>query len=147
MRVKGHGEFMALALEQSTQGLPSCLPNPPVGCVLVRSSVVVATGFTQAPGRHHAEAMALQSTPGSLHDVIAYVTLEPCSFYGRTPSCAVSLISRSIGHVVVAMHDPDSRNNGRGIALLKAAGVTVTEGVLGKEVSAFLTPYLNLGLK
>lgn len=135
--------FMMLALAESKKGLPECIPNPPVGCVLVKDWAVVATGYTKAPGGHHAEAEALARYDGPLNDVTAYVTLEPCSFHGRTPSCAEALIERGLKRVVVSLVDPDPRNNGLGLEKLKEAGIEVVEGVCSGEVSAFLGPYLN----
>lgn len=104
---------------------------------------MLAKGFTQSPGSHHAEASALEKVLGSLEGVVAYVTLEPCSFHGRTPSCAESLVKRNIGHVHVSLIDPDPRNNGKGIARLREAGVKVTLNTLSEAVSEFLTPYLS----
>src|SRR4051812_40296985 len=83
--------FMSLALAEGRKALPDCIPNPPVGCVLVRDGRVVASGYTNRPGQPHAEAMALSQLAGLLSDVTAFVTLEPCSFRGRTPSCALEL--------------------------------------------------------
>ena len=136
-------KFMRLALEESQKALPHCRPNPPVGCVLVKEDKVVAVGHTQKPGDKHAEAAALARYPGSLEAVSAFVTLEPCSFHGRTPSCALALIERKVGKVYVSIKDPDPRNNGKGIALLRQAGIPVVEGVLAEEVESFLAPYLN----
>ena len=133
---------MREALEEGKRALPGCLPNPPVGCVLVRAGVIVARGYTQPPGGHHAEAMALQLLDGDLYDVTAYVTLEPCSFHGRTPSCAAALIKRGVRKVVVATLDPDPRNDGKGIRMLRAAGVEVTMGVLEREATSDMRPYL-----
>jgi pyrimidine deaminase RibD-like protein len=138
-------EFMRVALTESRRALPACSPNPPVGCALVRGGVVVATGFTQPPYQPHAEPMALAQLEGDLSDVTAYVTLEPCSFHQRTPSCAKELIARRIGAVVVAMVDPHPRNQGRGIEMLREAGIPVEVGVLEAEVKAFLGPYLHSG--
>jgi len=138
-------EFMRVALNESKRALPACAPNPPVGCALVRGGVVVATGFTQPPYQPHAEPMALAQLEGDLQDVTAYVTLEPCSFHQRTPSCAKGLIARRIGAVYVAMIDPHPRNQGRGIELLREAGIAVEAGLLEAEVQAFLRPYLHSG--
>jgi pyrimidine deaminase RibD-like protein len=135
---------MRMAIVAGRHALPGCLPNPPVGCVLVRHGAVVARGFTQPPGGNHAEAMALRQLQGDLADVTAYVTLEPCSFHGRTPSCAQALIDRGIGHVVVAVIDPDPRNAGAGIEMLRRAGVPVEVGVLEAEAHAELAAYLAL---
>lgn len=134
--------FMHLALSEGRKALPACLPNPPVGCVLVRDGAVIASGFTQSPGHHHAEAMALSLVPGDLSDVTAFVTLEPCSFHGRTPSCAKTLVARGIQRVVVATLDPDPRNAGAGIEILKAAGVEVSVGVLEATALRDMGPYL-----
>lgn len=137
-------DFMRLALAEGRKALPACLPNPPVGCVLVRHGQVIASGFTQPPGQHHAEAMAVSRVSGDLSDVTAYVTLEPCSFHGRTPSCAKGLVARGIGRVVVAMLDPDVRNAGAGIAILQAAGVRVEVGVLEQDARQDMGPHLAL---
>src|SRR5687767_6998343 len=86
--------FMREALAEGRKALPACLPNPPVGCVLVRQGVVIARGFTQPPYQPHAEPVALRQVEGDLDDVIAFVTLEPCAFHQRTPSCAREMIAR-----------------------------------------------------
>lgn len=142
-------DFMRLALDEGRKALPACLPNPPVGCVLVRDGAVLASGFTQPPGQHHAEAMAMSQVPcdrpGDLAGVVAYVTLEPCSFHGRTPSCAKALVARGVRRVVVAMLDPDPRNAGAGIEILRAAGVEVSVGVLQQSAVEDMGPYLALG--
>jgi len=137
-----HLHFMSLALRESKKAIPHCLPNPPVGCVLVKNGVAIASGYTQPPGEPHAEAAALQHITGSLEEITAYVTLEPCSFHGRTPSCALTLVERKIGQVYVGITDPDPRNNGKGIAILREAGITVAENILSEAVSQFLSPYL-----
>ena len=133
---------MLAALQLSKQALPNCRPNPPVGCVLVKDQQIISTGFTQKPGAMHAEAQALAELQLPLIDVCAYVTLEPCSFVGRTPACAQSLIDSKISRVVIAILDPDPRNNGRGLAMLEAAGIEVKLGVCTSQVQSFLSPYL-----
>lgn len=133
---------MRAALTEGRRALPGCLPNPPVGCVLIRGEQIVAFGYTQPPGQPHAEAMALSQVSGDLSDVSAYVTLEPCSFQGRTPSCAKALIDRGVGRVFVATLDPDPRNSGAGIRLLESAGIVVEVGMLEKEALEDLGPYL-----
>ncbi|HHF2959496.1 TPA: bifunctional diaminohydroxyphosphoribosylaminopyrimidine deaminase/5-amino-6-(5-phosphoribosylamino)uracil reductase RibD [Vibrio diabolicus] len=136
-------KYMVRALEISKCALPDCVPNPPVGCVLVKDNVVVSEGYTQAIGGNHAEVEALQSYSGSLDGVTAYVTLEPCSFVGRTPACAETLVESGIKHVVVSMLDPDERNSGKGIAILEQAGVKVDLGLCREQVSSFLVQYLG----
>jgi pyrimidine deaminase RibD-like protein len=142
MDEEGQRRFMSLALVEGRKALPGCIPNPPVGCVLVRGGRVVAAGYTNPPGKPHAEAMAMSQLAGSLSDVTAFVTLEPCSFRGRTPSCASELVARQVGRVFVAMLDPDPRNNGAGVEILRRAGVEVHVGVLEEQARKELAPYL-----
>jgi pyrimidine deaminase RibD-like protein len=135
--------FMEAALEESRRALPACRPNPPVGCVIVQGEQIVARGFTGPPGQPHAEAAALAQLAGSgLEGLSAYVTLEPCSFARRTPSCALALAAAGIRHVVVSLVDPHPRNQGRGLELLRAAGVVVEVGLLEAKVREFIAPYL-----
>ncbi|WP_442113787.1 bifunctional diaminohydroxyphosphoribosylaminopyrimidine deaminase/5-amino-6-(5-phosphoribosylamino)uracil reductase RibD [Pseudomonas sp. NUPR-001] len=134
--------LMSQALDQGRRALPNCLPNPPVGCVIVRHGAVIASGYTQAPGSYHAEAMALSQLEKGLDELTAYVTLEPCSFAGRTPSCALALVNAGVARVHVAMLDPDPRNNGAGIELLRQAGIEVTVGLLEDQAHQDLQPYL-----
>lgn len=135
--------YMLRALEISKNALPDCIPNPPVGCVLVKNGSVVSEGYTQAVGSHHAEVEALQAYSGTMDNVTAYVTLEPCSFVGRTPACAKTLAEAGVRKVVVAMLDPDARNSGKGIEMLREAGVNVEVGLCEELVSTFLVPYLG----
>ncbi|MCW3062052.1 MAG: cytidine and deoxycytidylate deaminase zinc-binding region family protein [Capsulimonas sp.] len=133
---------MREALAEGRKALPDCLPNPPAGCVFVKDNTVIARGFTNPPGSHHAEAMALSQVSGPLTDVTAYVTLEPCSFQGRTPSCAMALAARDVSAVYVALIDPDQRNHGKGIAILRQSGIAVTVGLLREEAERDLKQYL-----
>ncbi|MCG7499654.1 bifunctional diaminohydroxyphosphoribosylaminopyrimidine deaminase/5-amino-6-(5-phosphoribosylamino)uracil reductase RibD [Vibrio sp. Of7-15] len=134
--------FMRQALTLSKRALPHCRPNPPVGCVLVKNGNIISEGFTQPPGEHHAEAHAIANYQGSFEGVTAYVTLEPCSFVGRTPSCANTLAQLGVKRVVVALIDSDPRNNGAGLNILTEAGVEISTGILQQEVADFITPYL-----
>ena len=138
-------QFMAAALAESRRALPACRPNPPVGCVIVASDRILATGFTGVPGAPHAEASAIAalSLSGNAAGLSAFVTLEPCAFHGRTPSCATALITLGIGSVFVGLVDPDPRNNGQGLRLLANAGVHVELGILEDEIRDFLTPHLS----
>ncbi|EJS4061578.1 bifunctional diaminohydroxyphosphoribosylaminopyrimidine deaminase/5-amino-6-(5-phosphoribosylamino)uracil reductase RibD [Vibrio parahaemolyticus] len=136
-------KHMLRALEISRNALPNCIPNPPVGCVLVKDNTVVSEGYTQAIGGNHAEVQALNSYDGTLDGVVAYVTLEPCSFVGRTPACANTLVKSGIKHVVVSMLDPDERNSGKGITILERGGIKVDIGLCYEQVSSFLAQYLG----
>ncbi len=134
---------MTAALAEGRKALPACLPNPPVGCVLVRAGEIIAQGHTNPPGQFHAEAMALAQVDGSLGNVTAFVTLEPCAFHGRTPSCAQALVQREIRDVFVALIDPHPRNSGRGIRILQDAGISVQVGLLKEEAERDMGRYFT----
>lgn len=134
--------FMREAIREGRKALPTCIPNPPVGCVIVQNGCVVARGHTNELGEDHAEAMALKSLASNLDGCTAFVTLEPCSFHGRTPSCAEALATSGIARVYVSTLDPDPRNNGKGIEFLRSKGIVVTVGILEKEALMELSPYL-----
>lgn len=134
--------FMRAAIAEGRRALPACLPNPPVGCVLVRDGQMVARGHTQPPFENHAEPMALAQLEGELSDVTAFVTLEPCSFHERTPSCAKEMIRRGVGTTYVACIDPHPKNRGRGVEMLRESGMRVITGFLTAEAQPDLDPYL-----
>lgn len=121
----------ALALARRGQG--QVAPNPSVGCVLVKGGIVVGRGFTQRGGRPHAETVALQQAGTAAKHSTAYVTLEPCSHFGETGPCAQALIDAGVARVVVATGDPNPLVSGRGIEMLRSAGIDVAEGVLQAE--------------
>ena len=149
LSAEAKGRFMKAALAESRKALPACRPNPPVGCVIVDANRIIARGFTGSPGQPHAEAAAIASLSygGDAADLSAFVTLEPCAFVGRTPSCAQGIIDRRIGSVFVGIIDPDPRNSGKGLQLLRDAGVAVEIGILEQGVRGFLEPYLVQVLK
>ena len=134
--------FMREAIAEGQKALPACRPNPPVGCVLVRGGQIVARGYTQPPYQPHAEPAALRHLEGPLPDVTAFVTLEPCAFHQRTPSCAKEMIARRVGYVYVALIDPHPKNQGRGIQMLRDAGIPVVTDFLSDEARPHLAPYL-----
>ena len=117
------------ALALARRGLGNTWPNPAVGCVILRDGVVVGRGWTQPGGRPHAEVMALAQAGARARGATAYVTLEPCAHHGKTPPCAEALVAAGIARVVSALTDPDPRVAGRGHAILRAAGISVTEGI------------------
>lgn len=108
-------------------------PNPMVGCVLVRDGEVVGEGWHPAAGQPHAEVFALRQAGERARGATAYVSLEPCAHFGRTPPCADALIAAGVGRVVAAVVDPDPRVAGKGLARLRAAGIPAEAGVLEDE--------------
>ncbi len=131
---------MAHALRLAARGLGSVWPNPAVGCVIVKDGQIVGRGWTQPGGRPHAETRALEQAGTNAQGATAYVTLEPCAHHGKTPPCANALIAAGVTRVVTALTDPDPRVAGRGHAMLRAAGIQVTENILTPEAT-----YLNAG--
>ncbi len=121
---------MALAMRLAVRGLYTTQPNPRVGCVIAHAEEVVGAGFHQRAGEPHAEVFALREAAGRSRGATAYVTLEPCAHHGRTPPCADALIAAGVGRVVIACEDPNPRVDGRGIARLRGAGITVETGLM-----------------
>lgn len=127
---------MHRALALAAQGLFTTRPNPRVGCVLVREGAVVGEGWHQRAGEPHAEVHALRAAGPRARGSTAYVTLEPCAHFGRTPPCADALIGAGVARVVVATADPFVQVAGRGLEKLRAAGIVVERGTCGGEARA-----------
>ena len=125
--------WMARALQLARKGLYSTHPNPRVGCVIVADGELVGEGWHVRAGEPHAEVHALRQAGERARGATAYVTLEPCSHYGRTPPCAEALVKAGVGRVVAAMQDPNPQVAGNGLALLCSAGIQVASGVLEAE--------------
>ncbi|MCW8886157.1 MAG: bifunctional diaminohydroxyphosphoribosylaminopyrimidine deaminase/5-amino-6-(5-phosphoribosylamino)uracil reductase RibD [Motiliproteus sp.] len=124
--------FMARAITLAKGGLYTTEPNPRVGCVLVRNGQIIGEGFHRKAGEGHAEVNALADA-GNAKGTTAYVTLEPCSHFGRTPPCAQGLIDAGVSKVIAAMEDPNPLVAGRGHQMLRDAGVEVAYGLLQTE--------------
>jgi diaminohydroxyphosphoribosylaminopyrimidine deaminase/5-amino-6-(5-phosphoribosylamino)uracil reductase len=124
---------MRRALELAGQAAGLTSPNPMVGAVVVRDGVVVGEGYHRAAGEAHAEVEALRAAGARARGATLYVTLEPCSHHGRTPPCAPLLVEAGVARVVVAMGDPNPRVSGRGLELLRRAGIAVDQGVATDE--------------
>ncbi|WP_236634721.1 bifunctional diaminohydroxyphosphoribosylaminopyrimidine deaminase/5-amino-6-(5-phosphoribosylamino)uracil reductase RibD [Alteribacter lacisalsi] len=122
---------MALGLARPTLGQTS--PNPAVGAVLVKNNEIIGMGAHLKAGEPHAERHALSMAGKKAGGAVMYVTLEPCAHFGRTPPCAKALIEAGVAKVVIGAKDPDERVSGRGIRMLKAAGIEVEEGVCEEE--------------
>ena len=136
MQIQNDTGGMTLALEWAAKAMTSTAPNPRVGCVIVRDGAVIGAGHTQPPGQAHAEIEALRNAAELGHDVrgaTAYVTLEPCNHFGRTPPCSDALVRAGLGRVVAAIEDPNPLVAGQGMAKLAAAGIDTRIGVLAHE--------------
>ncbi len=131
---------MARALQLAARGLTTTSPNPRVGCVLMQGGRTVGEGWHARAGEPHAEIHALRQAGESARSATAYVTLEPCSHYGRTPPCADALIEAGVARVVIAMEDPNPLVAGRGLERLRAAGIVTEHGLLAAEAHE-----LNIG--
>lgn len=143
--------YMAAALRLSRRNLGLTGTNPSVGTLIVRDDgggpMIVGRGVTALGGRPHAEAEALAEAGELARGATAYVTLEPCAHHGRTPPCANALIDAGIARVVGGASDPDPRVSGNGYAILRAAGVAVTEGVLAEAAADLMAGYMNRSLR
>lgn len=128
--------FMRRALELAGRGRGLTSPNPMVGAVVVREGEVVGEGYHERAGQPHAETEALRVAGERAHGATLYVTLEPCAHWGRTPPCAPAVVAAGIRRVVVALEDPHPLVAGRGLEILRQAGLDVTVGVLAEEAAA-----------
>ena len=134
MFTKADHEYMSLALRLAEKGLYTTTPNPRVGCVIVNNGQIIGQGAHLKAGEPHAEIMALRDAetnfPSLIQGADAYVTLEPCSHFGRTPPCADALVKSGITRVIAAMQDPNPQVAGNGLARLAAAGIQTEHGLM-----------------
>lgn len=128
--------MMARAIKLAHKGRYTTAPNPSVGCVITQGETVVGEGFHIQAGGPHAEVHAIRAAGDATHGATAYVTLEPCSHYGRTPPCAKGLIDAKVARVVVAVTDPNPQVSGRGITMLQQAGIQVDVGLMSQAAAA-----------
>ncbi|PDT17504.1 riboflavin biosynthesis protein RibD [Rhizobium sp. J15] len=144
MSISPHDErFMAAAIRLSRAHLGRTASNPSVGCLIVKDGVIVGQAVTAIGGRPHAEPQALAEAGERARGATAYVTLEPCSHHGKTPPCAEALIAYGVARVVISVTDPDPRVSGRGISMLREAGIEVDAGVLEADGRRALAGYLT----
>lgn len=135
--MKIHEKYIKRCIDLAKNGFPSAMPNPSVGAVLVVDDIIIAEGYTSAYGGPHAEVNAISfaktHTPDLLTKATLYVTLEPCSHYGKTPPCANLIVASGIPEVVIGTIDPHSKVAGNGIKKLIEADIQVTVGILEQE--------------
>lgn len=127
--------LMQKALNLASQGWPNVMPNPMVGCVIVYNEEIVSSGFHEKYGEAHAEVNAIKNLPPSINpqECSIFVTLEPCSHFGKTPPCADLIVSKGFKKVVICNMDPNPLVAGKGIEKLRKAGVEVITGVLEED--------------
>ncbi len=140
-------QFMTRAIELARQGKYTTSPNPNVGCVLAKNGKIIGEGFHQKAGTGHAEVNAIANARTNNQDTtgaVAYVTLEPCSHFGRTPPCAEALKQANVTKVIAAMVDPNPVVSGRGLRILEEAGIAVSHGLLEQDAIALNPGFISL---
>lgn len=137
-------QYMARAIHLAKKGHFTTSPNPRVGCVLVKNGQIVGEGFHEKAGSGHAEVNAMKQAAEQAKGATAYVTLEPCSHYGRTPPCAEGLINAGVTKVIAAMVDPNPQVSGRGLSMLNAAGIETHSGLLENDAKALNVGFIKL---
>lgn len=126
-------KFMKRALELAQKGIGYTKPNPLVGAVIVKDGRIIAEGYHQLYGSHHAEINAFMNASEDVSGATMYVTLEPCSHYGKTPPCAKAIVEKGIKEVVIGLKDPNPLVAGEGIKILENNGIKVTTGIMAEE--------------
>ena len=145
LRLKTDEAWMDFALDEAKKAWRLSPPNPSVGAVIVKDGRLIGAGSTQQTGGPHAEIMALRDAEArgeNVEGATVYVTLEPCSHWGRTPPCALALIQAKVARVVAATGDPNPKVCGRGLRMLEEAGVEVELGVREKEAKEVNVSFL-----
>lgn len=137
-------QYMARAIKLAQKGRCTTSPNPSVGCVLVKDEKIVGEGFHLKAGAGHAEVNALAQAGELAKGATAYVTLEPCSHYGRTPPCAQGLINAGVTKVIAAMVDPNPQVSGRGLKMLADAGIETAAPLLEADAKALNIGFIKL---
>lgn len=136
-------KMMGLALSQARKGIGKTSPNPPVGCVIVRNGEIVGSGWHRKAGTPHAEIHALREAGERARGADIFVTLEPCSHFGKTPPCADALIAAGVGRVYAGMVDPNPKVAGQGVARLRAAGIPTFPGLMEQECRRLIGPFIK----
>ena len=135
--------YMTRALQLAEQGLYTTMPNPRVGCVIVKEGKIIGEGAHLKAGEPHAEIHALKQAGAAANGATLYVTLEPCSHTGRTPPCAHALLGAGITKVIAAMQDPNPLVSGQGLAHLQANNIDVTSGLMQTQAEALNSGFIS----
>lgn len=142
-------EYMKRALELAEKGIGYTNPNPLVGAVIVKDGKIIGEGYHQVYGSHHAEVNAFKNATEDVKGATMYVTLEPCSHYGKTPPCANAIVEKGIKKVIVGLVDPNPEVSGRGVKILRDNGIEVITGVLeeeGRKLNEIFLKYITTRL-
>jgi len=140
-KISDHSYFMSLALWQAQKNLGNTKTNPSVGCVIVKNNCVISAGATGINGRPHAESKAINVSKNDVKKSNLYVTLEPCSHYGKTPPCVNKIIKKRIKSVFFSVHDPDIRSFNKSSKLFKKNGININIGINSKKIRDFYKSY------
>ena len=141
--LKTENKFMLKAIDLAKKGRGAVSPNPLVGCVVEKRAKIVATGFHKKYGSLHAEAEALKKAGKKTKKATLYVNLEPCAHFGKTPPCVMQIINSGISCVNIGIKDPNPINNGRGIKILRKAGIKVNIGICKKKATELNLPFIK----
>ena len=136
-------QFMLRAIELARKAKGNTFPNPLVGAIVVKKGKVIADGYHKKAGTPHAEIVALKKAKRKAKGANLYVNLEPCAHYGRTPPCVDSIIRSGIKKVYVAMKDPNSLVNGKGLNLLRKNGIKIKTGICRSEAKKLNAIYIK----
>ena len=138
---------MSLALEQAKKTLGNTKDNPAVGCIIVKNNYVISAGYTSIGGRPHAEQNAIKKINKNIQNLKLYVTLEPCSNYGKTPPCVNLIINKKIKNVFFSINDPDTRSFKKSSIKFKKSGINTNSGILFNKVNHYYKSYIKFKKK
>lgn len=135
--------FMNLAKELALRAKGDTFPNPLVGAIIVKNNKIIGCGYHRKAGGPHAEILALRQAKARARGAKLYVTLEPCSHFGRTPPCVGAILKSGVKEVIIGMKDPNPINNGKAISILRNNGIKVKVGFLEKDLKKINEPFIK----
>ena len=131
-------KYMDISLDLAIKGINTCMPNPRVGCVIVKNNEIISIGQTGFGGTPHAESNAIKNSNMNLQDSKMYVTLEPCNYYGKTPPCTNLIIKKKIREVFYSVEDIDDKVKGKSFKILKSKGIVIKKGLLKNQINSLI---------